>query len=146
MTDLYAVLGLDPDADTFAIRAAYRNMARANHPDVGGDEHTMIRINEAWRVLGNPERRAEYDASAATPEVKPRQFRDGVSVLDFGRYSGWSLSEIAAHDEDYLDWLGRTPAGRPFQAEINAILARRASLMEALRPPVRHGGLAFRAR
>lgn len=146
MTDLYAVLGLEPDADASSVRAAYRTLARANHPDVGGDQHTMIRINEAWRVLGNAERRAEYDATAATAEARPRQYRDGVSVLDFGRYEGWSLSEIAAHDEDYLDWLGRTPAGRPFQAEIKAVLSRRASLMDALRPPVRHGGLAWRAR
>ena len=146
MTDLYAVLGLQPDADATAIRAAYRSLARSNHPDVGGDEHAMIRINEAWRILGNPERRAAYDASIPPAETKPRQYRDGVSVLDFGRYEGWSLSELAEYDEDYLDWLGRSPAGRPYQAEIKAILSRRASIMDALRPTARKPGLAWNAR
>jgi curved DNA-binding protein CbpA len=146
MTDLYAVLGLASDADASTIRAAYRTLARSNHPDVGGDPHAMIRINEAWRILGNPERRTAYDASIPAAETKPRQYRDGVSVLDFGRYEGWSLSEVAAYDEDYLDWLGRTPAGRPYQAEIQVVLSRRASIMETLRPQARHAGLAWNPR
>ncbi len=45
-----------------------------------------------------------------------------VSVLDFGRYAGWSLRQLAAHDPDYLEWLLRSPGGRQYRAEITALL------------------------
>jgi hypothetical protein len=48
-----------------------------------------------------------------------------VSVLDFGRYAGWSLRQLAAHDPDYLEWLLRAPGGRQYHAEIMAILQPR---------------------
>lgn len=46
------------------------------------------------------------------------------SVLTFGRYAGWSLGEIARRDADFLEWLDRTPIGRPYRDEIDAILRR----------------------
>jgi curved DNA-binding protein CbpA len=46
------------------------------------------------------------------------------SVLDFGRYKGWSLGQIAAHDPDFLEWLERSPGGRQHRAEIAALLKR----------------------
>ena len=44
-----------------------------------------------------------------------------AGVLDFGRYAGWSLRQIAMRDPDYLEWLRRTPAGRQYQTEIVTI-------------------------
>jgi curved DNA-binding protein CbpA len=44
------------------------------------------------------------------------------SVMNFGRYSGWSLGEIARSDLEYLEWLDRMPIGRPYRDEIDAIL------------------------
>ncbi|MBA2701279.1 MAG: DnaJ domain-containing protein, partial [Chloroflexi bacterium] len=135
MTDLYAVLGVDRGADRRTIRAAYRTLARRYHPDLGGDPADMMRVNEAGRVLGDPQRRASYDAQHARTTKTPRQ-RDGRSVMEFGRYAGWSLDAIAAHDEDYLVWLGRTQTGRPLQLEIAGILSERANAVSALqRPP-----------
>jgi curved DNA-binding protein CbpA len=46
------------------------------------------------------------------------------SVLNFGRYAGWSLGEIARRDLEYVEWLDRTPIGRPYREEIDAILRR----------------------
>jgi hypothetical protein len=45
-------------------------------------------------------------------------------VLNFGRYRGWSLGEVARRDLDFLEWLERAPVGRQYQAEITAILRR----------------------
>jgi hypothetical protein len=45
-------------------------------------------------------------------------------VLDFGRYAGWSLRQLAAHDPDYLEWLVRSPGGRQYRGQITALLAR----------------------
>ena len=44
------------------------------------------------------------------------------SVLNFGRYAGWSLGEIAGRDIEYIEWLDRMPIGRPYRGEIDAIL------------------------
>lgn len=65
--DHYATLGLVPEADPIVIKAAYRALAQAYHPDKWrGDPGTatrrMAEINEAYRVLGDVRLRAEYDS------------------------------------------------------------------------------------
>ena len=60
----YDTLGLRADATATEIRDAYRRLARRHHPDQGAvDAEAMPRINEAYRVLGDPARRASYDAA-----------------------------------------------------------------------------------
>jgi curved DNA-binding protein CbpA len=44
------------------------------------------------------------------------------SVLNFGRFAGWSLGEIARRDVDYIEWLDRMPIGRSFRDELDVIL------------------------
>lgn len=59
----YEQLGVTPLADRAQIRLAYRDLARRYHPDSkAGCSERMAVINEAWRVLGDPARRAVYDA------------------------------------------------------------------------------------
>ena len=43
---------------------------------------------------------------------RPQDPRDSGSVLDFGRYNGWTVGRLVDHDPDYLEWLARTPIGR----------------------------------
>lgn len=73
--DLYAVLGVDPDATGEEIRAAHRRAARETHPDLGGDPERFHAVQVAWEVLGDPRRRADYDrrrrASASGPRSTP---------------------------------------------------------------------------
>ncbi len=61
MRDPYETLGVDSNADRATIQAAYRRLARAHHPDFGGDDTSMAELNEAWRVLGDADRRRQYD-------------------------------------------------------------------------------------
>jgi curved DNA-binding protein len=69
VSDLYEVLGVPRDADTDAIRKAYRKLARKNHPDLNpGDkaaEERFKEISRAWEVLEDPERRRNYDEFGA---------------------------------------------------------------------------------
>jgi curved DNA-binding protein CbpA len=43
-------------------------------------------------------------------------------VLNFGRYAGWSLGEIARRDLDYIEWLDRMPIGRTYRDDLDGIL------------------------
>jgi DnaJ domain len=61
----YQRLGVAPTATDAEIRAAYRTRARASHPDHAGSTGDMAAVNEAWRVLGDPARRAAYDRALA---------------------------------------------------------------------------------
>ncbi|MGB5998092.1 MAG: DnaJ C-terminal domain-containing protein [Marinomonas sp.] len=62
--DYYKVLGLSEQADASAIKAAYRKLARKYHPDVSKEkdaEQHFKEVNEAYTVLKDGEKRAEYD-------------------------------------------------------------------------------------
>ena len=64
----YAVLGLRPDADAEAIKAAYRVKVKAVHPDHNGQADApsqFHQVAEAYAVLKDVVRRAEYDCSGA---------------------------------------------------------------------------------
>lgn len=65
---LYDRLGVSPQASTVEVRDAYRRLARQHHPDRGVlDPAAMAALNEAYRVLRDPARRAVYDQSLRTP-------------------------------------------------------------------------------
>ena len=141
--DPYHVLQVTPDAEPEVIQAAYRALARKYHPDLGGTRAQMALLNAAWETLGHPQERARHDryrrtaAAAQTtqaerygvdqrpPATTPRPMspraRSGT-ILDFGRYAGSSLGELAIRDPDYLEWLARTSIGRRLQREIEALL------------------------
>ncbi len=62
--DYYKILGVDADADDKAIKAAYRRLARKYHPDVSAEEnaeHQFKEVSEAYEVLKDKDKRAEYD-------------------------------------------------------------------------------------
>lgn len=61
----YAILGVSADADNDTIKRAYRQLARRFHPDLAGSDPeaavTMKRINRAYAVLSDEEKRHQYD-------------------------------------------------------------------------------------
>jgi curved DNA-binding protein CbpA len=62
MINLYEVLNVSPHATADEIKSAYRERARETHPDHQGSAEQFRAIQEAYSVLGDPERRAQYDA------------------------------------------------------------------------------------
>ena len=62
--DYYDVLGVDRTASSEEIRKAFRDLARRHHPDVSKEsdaESRFKQINEAYEVLGDSEKRSNYD-------------------------------------------------------------------------------------
>jgi curved DNA-binding protein len=62
--DYYKILDVDPDADNKTIKTAYRKLARKYHPDVSDHhdaEEKFKEAGEAYEVLKNTKKRAEYD-------------------------------------------------------------------------------------
>jgi hypothetical protein len=70
--DPYAVLGVSRTASRGEIGRAYRALAKRHHPDVGSTTSpAMSRINEAWRILSDPDRRARWDRSHPVAVAAP---------------------------------------------------------------------------
>src|SRR5262252_1072312 len=68
--DHYRILDLPPSASDADIKRRYRELMRSVHPDANVDDPEATRkaaaINRAFETLGDPGRRAEYDASRST--------------------------------------------------------------------------------
>src|SRR3989344_3234552 len=79
--DYYKKLGVEKSANGEEIKKAYRRLAHKHHPDKsGGDDKAFKEINEAYQVLSNAEKRAQYDRFGRT--------FDGASGPGAGGFGG----------------------------------------------------------
>ena len=85
-------------------------------PDVVSPDWTPGRSSEG-SGYDDSMRKAEGHGAAGPPPGRP-----SGTVLNFGRYAGWSLGEVARHDLEYVEWLDRAPIGRNYRQEIDDIL------------------------
>jgi len=106
--DYYKTLGVDKSASQEDIKKAFRKMAHKYHPDKeGGDEAKFKELNEAFQVLGNPEKRRQYDQFGTTFEQGGPGF--GGFGQGFGGFSagGGPFGQGAGFDvNDLGDILG----------------------------------------
>lgn len=69
MKNHYQTLGVHPTADIDTIKNVYRSLAQKHHPDRDtGDLEKFQALNEAYQVLGDPERRKQYDETGCGDE------------------------------------------------------------------------------
>ena len=99
----YEVLGLPPGATTDQIKKKYRELARKFHPDVVQDkamgQRVFTQINQAYSVLGDPERRAQYNGSLSNGAASNGTASNGTAsngTASNGTASNGTASKTAA--------------------------------------------------
>ncbi|HMO78592.1 MAG TPA: DnaJ C-terminal domain-containing protein [Candidatus Paceibacterota bacterium] len=104
--DYYKILGIDKNASKEDIKKAFRKLAHQYHPDKkDGDEKKFKEINEAYNILSDDKKRAQYD-----------QFGSGFSGFN-GNNSGFSGADFGG-----FDFSNFSQNSQGFEFDINDIL------------------------
>lgn len=90
--DPYNILGVEKTASEADIKKAYRAAAKKHHPDKGGNAEEFKKINEAYEILGDSKKRANYDQFGSAGNAGSQGFGGGgfhtsgfdTSGFDFG--------------------------------------------------------------
>src|SRR5258707_4189729 len=115
--DYYKTLGVPRSASEADIKSAYRKLARKHHPDVNpnnkGAEVKFKEINEAYQVIGDPEKRKKYDElgadweRGASQEEMMRRYAREQSAAGAGARGGSANFGGGADFGDFSDFFGQ---------------------------------------
>ena len=130
---LYDDLGLHADASDAAIKAAHREGVKRHHPDAGGDRERFDRMQRAYDVLGDADRRRRYDETGSFDQAPPpSEEQEALSVLQA------ILTELIGGPQDLtrIDLIGtvlailaaRREAAVRRSLEADAVIARVAEV------------------
>jgi len=107
--DYYKILGVDREISQTDLKKTYRKLARKYHPDVSKEndaEERFKEVNEAYEVLGDKEKRAQYDELGANwqngQNFNPPPGWD--SGFDFGQFSNTGQRGGASGGEGFSDF------------------------------------------
>ncbi len=119
--DYYEVLGVDRNADSDDIKKAFRKLARKYHPDVShdpGSEEKFKEVNEAYEVLGDPEKRKAYDALGANwkhgSDFTPPPHWPGSGGYYSGTEGDFHFDGSTGFSDFFESLFGRRATGDPF--------------------------------
>jgi DnaJ-class molecular chaperone len=104
MKDLYKTLGVAENSDDASIKKAYRKLAKEYHPDVTGNDKKKTErfkeINEAYGVLGDAQKRKEYDRLKHAP-VRPDGMPEGFDADAFARTFGGARANAGVEFSEF---------------------------------------------
>ena len=96
--DYYAILGVDKNATETVIKSAFRKLAKKYHPDLNpnnkASENKFKEINEAYEVLSDKQKRAQYDQLKEAEAHGFSGFGTGGSQPGRGGFSAEDLSQF----------------------------------------------------
>ncbi len=144
MDDYYKILGVDRGASESDIKSAYRKLAHKYHPDkAGGDDKMFKRINEAYQVLSNREKRAQYDRFGRTfsgnagsgPAGDASDWRNFGNGFEFGfDFGGFGENENLSDVFDaFFEGLGVKRKRRTYERGSDLELIEEVTLEEVFR-------------
>lgn len=126
MVNHYVALGVRPDADSDAIKSAYRTRARSVHPDVAGDGEAFRVLQVAYDVLRDGGRRAVYDRER-------RAWMARVGAVECATCGHANRITRSPRDGEYVRcWHCKTP-----------LVLREGDLSAAQRQSLAHEGARF---
>ncbi|OQX63008.1 MAG: hypothetical protein B5M56_04250 [Desulfococcus sp. 4484_241] len=121
--NFYAVLGVTSQSTDEEIKSAYRRLSKEFHPDrYSGSSDIFLKIQEAYSVLGDPQKRREYDRRTLRKIRQPvSNFRPSYrfypgpeplipeeNPLDFGQNPQVrSFESVMQYFDEVFDWLWR---------------------------------------
>jgi molecular chaperone DnaJ len=95
MDNYYEILGIERNASKADIKKAFRKLAHQYHPDKkGGDEAKFKKINEAYHVLSDDGKRAQYDRFGSAGAGNGQGGAGGFDFSGFGGAQGFDFSDI----------------------------------------------------
>jgi DnaJ-class molecular chaperone len=120
--DYYKILGVTKKADQSEIKKAYRKLAHQYHPDKeSGNENKFKEVTEAYAVLGDEKKRAEYDTYGQTFAGPGGGAGFGAGGFDFSQFNGADGFQFDLNDlfsEFFGAGYSRTPKGRDVSIDI----------------------------
>lgn len=86
--NFYDILGVSKNASDDEIKKAYKKLAKKHHPDMGGDPKKMQEVNEAYDILGDKNKRQQYDMGGQSfgndfGNFRTYQWNSGGNEADF---------------------------------------------------------------
>ncbi len=110
--DYYKTLGVKKDASQVEIKKAYRKLASKYHPDKNPDdqsaEEKFKEVSEAYKVLGDPEKRKKYDTLGANWEAYEQS---GGNWEQYARQRGGPGGQTFYFEGDPSEFFGRGRSG-----------------------------------
>jgi len=100
MKDYYNILGVKKNASQDEIRKAFHKLAHKHHPDKGGDEKKFKEVNEAYQILSDKNKRAQYDnfGRVFSAQDGPSSGWDGQNPFGDGSGFSWSWGNPFSDD------------------------------------------------
>lgn len=110
MKDYYDILGVSKDASKEDIKKAFYNLAHKHHPDKGGDAEKFKEISQAYQVLSDDKKRAQYDRHGQAFEGAGAGGGPGTgtSQQDFGQGFGFDFGgfDASSFEDIFEDFFG----------------------------------------
>lgn len=140
--DYYKILGIAQGASQEEIKKAYRKLAHQYHPDKqGGDESKFKEINEAYQVLSDEKRRAQYDRfGSAEPFQNANWGGQGFDFngFDFNNGQFGDMGDLGDIFETFFEGMGVRPRRATYEKGADLQAIEEITLEEAYRGVVKN--------